>query len=156
MAVFSEARRACDLTYSVTADAAFRTKRADVAGYVGNRAVEMRIRSAGAGRWRKAGSSAAPVAGCLDIDLGFTPATNLLPIRRLALRVGESADAPAAYVQFPRLRLTKLPQRYQRISRYEYAYESPRHGYAATLRVSPVGAVIDYPGIFQLLDVHKV
>jgi hypothetical protein len=152
MAVFAEARSACHLSYSVVADKAFRTKRADVVGYIGNRAVDLRIRSAGAGRWRIAGSSAAPIAGCLDVDLGFTPATNLLPIRRLALRVGERADAPAAYVQFPRLRLTKLPQRYERIARDKYAYESPKHGYAATLRVLPIGAVADYPRIFELVD----
>ena len=31
------------------------------------------------------------VAGCLDLDLGFTPATNLFAIRRLSLKVGQRA-----------------------------------------------------------------
>jgi hypothetical protein len=38
--------------------------------------------------------------GCLDIDLGFSPSTNLLPIRRLTLAVGEAATVRAAWLPF--------------------------------------------------------
>lgn len=33
------------------------------------------------------------VAGCTDIDLGFSPSTNLLPIRRLSLEVGDTGQS---------------------------------------------------------------
>lgn len=150
-AVFLEARRACLLHYEVTADRAFRSKRARVIGCFGKRAIDIEIRSAGIGRWRVEGEIRSDLDDCLDIDLGFTPATNLLVIRRLALAVGEQAEAPAAYLELPRMRFIALPQHYRRTTRTEYAYESPTAGYAGTLRVTPLGAVVRYPGLFELV-----
>jgi hypothetical protein len=94
------------------------------------------------------------IRGCIDVDLGFTPATNLLPLRRLALRTGQEAQPRAAYLSFPKIELIVLPQRYRRLSRSEYDYESPDHGYRATLRVTPLGAVATYPGIFEMLPLR--
>ncbi|MHB8843121.1 MAG: putative glycolipid-binding domain-containing protein [Nitrospirota bacterium] len=91
------------------------------------------------------------VKDCIDVDLCFTPATNLIVLRRLALKVGQRAEAPAAYLKFPEMRLVKLPQSYLRISRSEYAYEAPTVGYAGTLRVLPNGAVTRYPGLFEMV-----
>lgn len=152
VAVFWEAPRACHFQYEVMADLAFRTKSAAVVGYLGKKAVDIRIRSAGSGRWRVDGMPNADVAGCIDVDLAFTPATNLLALRRLALTVGQHAEAPAAYLEFPRLRLTKLPQRYERVGRTEYSYEAPTVGYAGILQVSSLGAVVQYPGLFELIS----
>lgn len=152
--VFRTTAGACCLHYQVLADSQFHTRRALVTGYLGRRAIDLRIDAsgrAGSGRWRLNGEPAPGVDGCLDVDLGFTPATNLLPIRRLALRIGEAADAPAAYLSFPALRFRALPQRYQRTGRYAYGYESPTFGYAATLTVTRHGAVRDYPGLFELV-----
>jgi len=150
-AVFLEARRACHLRYQVNADRRFRTAGATVSGHIGSRPVDLRIRP-GANGWELNGEPYPETAGCLDVDLGFTPATNLLPLRRLHLRAGAAADAPAAYLAFPRLTLQRLPQQYRRLSRTEYDYRSPDHGYRAVLRVLPVGAVVDYPGLFRLLN----
>jgi hypothetical protein len=44
-----------------------------------------------------------------------------------------------------------LAQRYKRLSRTEYDYESPSFGYRGTLRVSPLGAVVQYPGLFEMV-----
>jgi hypothetical protein len=152
VAVLWEAGRACHFQYEVIADVGFRTKSAAVVGYLGRKAVDIRIRSPRTGRWRVDGLPNPDVAGCLDVDLGFTPATNLLAIRRLALKVGQHAEAPAAYLEFPSWRFTKLPQRYERIGRTEYAYEAPTVDYAAILKVSSVGAVVQYPGLFELIS----
>jgi hypothetical protein len=150
-AVFREARRTCHLSYAVSADAAFRTTSATVSGYVGKTVVRLHVRSAGRGRWLVNGKPNPAIAGCLDIDLGFTPSTNLLAIRRLSLRVGESADAPAAYLAFPRVAVRLLPQHYKRTGRHTYAYQSPTAGYAGTLHVTAAGAVRKYPGLFELI-----
>lgn len=100
-------------------------------------------------------SQSSPQHGaCADVDLGFTPATNLIVLRRLRLRVGEQAEAPAAYLAFPSLRFGVLPQHYERLSRTEYPYASPTHGYRAMLRVSSLGAVLDYPGLFRAVSVR--
>jgi hypothetical protein len=67
----------------------------------------------------------------------------------LRLKVGQHADAPAAYLEVPAMRLVRLPQRYTRIARTEYAYEAPSFGYRGTLQVSSSGAVLYYPGLFE-------
>ncbi len=154
-AVFLDAPGACHFQYEVVADAAFRTKSAAVVGYLGRKAIDIRIRSAGRGRWRVNGVLNADVAGCIDVDLSFTPATNLFALRRLELKVGEHVETPAAYLEFPRLRFTRLPQRYGRIGRTKYAYEAPTVGYAGILQVSSLGAVLRYPGLFELLRANR-
>ena len=151
--MFLEARRGCHFQYEVVADAAFRTKTAAVVGYLGRKAIDLRIRSAGSGRWRVNGVRNADLDGCIDVDLSFTPATNLLALRRLGLKVGEHAKAPAVYLEFPSLRFTRLPQRYERLGRTTYAYEAPTVGYTGTLHVSSLGAVLRYPGLFELLRI---
>ena len=150
-AVFLERRVACHLHYEVVADAAFHTRRAVVSGYIGKTPVDLRIQASRAGRWKVNGIDHPATRGCIDLDLGFTPATNLLPLRRLALRTGQEAQAPAAYLPFPKTDLVVLPQRYKRLSRAEYDYESPDYGYRATLRVTPLGAVVQYPGLFEMV-----
>lgn len=151
VAVFLESGFACHLQYEVMADAAFRTTSASVAGFVGPTPIDAQIRSTGAGNWEVGGRNDRSLAGCLDVDLGFTPATNLLPLRRLALEVGQEAQAPAAYLAFPSMRFEVLPQHYRRLSLTEYDYTSPSFGYQATLCVSPIGAIIQYPGLFELV-----
>jgi uncharacterized protein len=150
-AAFREAGLVCQLRYEVLADQAWRTRRATVSGTAGRHGVELRIASAARGGWALNGVAQPGLAGCVDVDLGFTPATNLLPIRRLALKIGQRAEAPAAYLEFPRLRLLVLPQVYRRVSATRYAYESPAHNYAATLQVTRIGAIADYPGVFKLV-----
>jgi hypothetical protein len=151
-ALFFEAPHACHFHYDVVADGAFRAKSAIVVGFLGQKSIDIRIRSAGARGWRVNGVLNSKVAGCLDVDPGFTPATNLLALRRLALKVGQHAEAPAAYLAFPSLRFTKLPQRYERTGRTEYAYEAPTLGYSGALQVSSLGAVVQYPGLFELVS----
>lgn len=99
--------------------------------------------------WTLIGKSIKHVAGCIDVDLGFTPATNLIVIRRLSLEVGQSAKAPAAYLLFPKMRMLKLPQTYCRVGRTECEYTAPTVGYSGTLEISTDGAVINYPGLFE-------
>jgi hypothetical protein len=150
-AVFLEAEQVCHLQYDVVTDTGFRTTSARVTGFVGAAPIDVRIRSLGAERWEVDGHDEPRLAACLDVDLGFTPATNLLPLRRLALAVGQEADAPAAWLAFPAMQFTVLPQHYKRLSLTEYDYASPSVGYRATLRVSAIGAVVQYPGLFELI-----
>jgi uncharacterized protein len=119
-----------------------------VQGHVGRKDVDITIRSTGAGRWLLNGVERRGLSDCLDVDLGFTPATNQLVIRRLSLRVEQHADAPAAYLRFPELTLTRLPQTYARVTRHVYAYSAPTVGYRKRLRVDQAGAIVTYPGLF--------
>jgi hypothetical protein len=67
----------------------------------------------------------------------------------LALSVGQSADAPAAWLDLSTRTLERLEQRYERRAEDAYFYESPRFGYAALLRVLPNGLVESYPGLWE-------
>jgi hypothetical protein len=155
-AIFWEGDKSCHLQYDVSVDAAWRTRRANVWGYIDRKSIDIRVTSAGAARWRLNGVLIKGVTGCIDIDLGFTPATNLIVLRRLALKIGQHAEAPAAYVQFPEMRLVRLPQSYQRIGPTAYEYAAPTVGYAGTLQVLSSGAVRQYPGLFELVSDRTV
>jgi uncharacterized protein len=148
-AVFSDNDKPCHLIYEVAADTGWKTRRAKISGFIGNGAVDLRIRAAGRQRWFVNGVEKDIVAGCMDLDLGFTPATNLIAIRRLALKVGQRAEAPAAYLAFPKMRLEMLEQTYHRTGRTTFEYTAPHFGYADTLEVGPSGAVVAYPGLFE-------
>jgi hypothetical protein len=90
------------------------------------------------------------VAGLVDIDLGFTPATNLIQLRRLSLDISHEAEAPVAYLHFPELTLGRLEQRYRRVALDKYDYQAPGFGYTAILQVSELGFVTQYPGLWAL------
>src|SRR5579864_4908705 len=89
------------------------------------------------------------VAGCLDVDLAFTPATNILPLRRLGLAVGESREMTAAWVRFPDLSVEPLAQRYTRLDERRVRYESRGGAFTADLEVDELGLVVSYPPLWE-------
>jgi len=89
------------------------------------------------------------VAGCLDVDLAFTPATNFLPLRRLGLAVGESREMTAAWVRFPDLSVEPLAQRYTRLDEHRVRYESRGGAFTAELEVDELGLVVRYPPLWE-------
>ena len=101
-------------------------------------------------RWLVNGDEANTVKGCVDIDLSFTPATNLLPIRRLNLEVGEEALVRAAWVHFPSFRTEVLTQLYRCVAADTYEYESGDGVFRSELRVSRFGFPLDYPGLWSV------
>lgn len=103
-----------------------------------------------AGIWHRNSAKLAGLQRCLDLDLSFTPATNLLQLRRTALVIGESADVPVAWLDVPRGRLELLEQRYERRSQEVYLYEAPRFGYSGLLELDSSGFVRHYPGLWRM------
>jgi uncharacterized protein len=93
------------------------------------------------------------LAGCIDVDLGLTPATNTLPIRRLQLEIGETATLRAAWVKFPSLEIAPLEQRYERLSEFSYRYSSTN--FTALLEVDELGLVIRYEGGWERIAVSR-
>jgi hypothetical protein len=116
-------------------------------GYVGIEQVTLDIRRDGL-QWLMNAIEVPEVAGSEDIDLGFSPSTNLLPIRRLALKVGEHATVRAAWVRFPELTLELLEQTYTRISPDCYRYESEGGEFRRDLKTDENGFVVEYPTIW--------
>lgn len=85
----------------------------------------------------------------MDVDLNFSPSTNLLPIRRLGLDAGAAAEVHAAWLRFPSLRLERLQQTYTRTGERSYRYESADGAFMRDLEVNAAGLVTRYPGIWE-------
>jgi hypothetical protein len=141
---FAQEGAPVSLAYSIVCDASWRTQRATVRGFIGSRAVDLAISAGDA--WLLNGEEQPQVAGCIDLDLNFSPVTNLLPIRRLALHVGEEAAVRAAWLRFPSMQLEPLEQIYRRLAHDVYRYTSAGGAFTADLRVDEEGWVVDYPG----------
>lgn len=113
--------------------------------------------------WWLDGQECAELQGCIDVDLGVTPSTNTLPIRRLGLSIGTSSAVTAAWVLFPSLEVKPLAQRYTRLDAQHYRYESGvglESGNAATftaeLLMDDRDLVIDYANIWQRVATEDV
>jgi hypothetical protein len=139
----------CRLEYSISCSPIWETVAARVEGWVGHDEIEITMAVDASRRWQLNGSEVPGVAGCIDLDLHFSPSTNLLPIRRLDLQVGQFAHVTAAWLRFPSIRLEPLPQTYRRIGERTYRYESAGGSFVRDLTVSETGHVIEYPGFWS-------
>ena len=94
------------------------------------------------GNWSVDGKVVKALKGCTDVDLGCSPSTNTLPIRRMRLGVGASHKIQAAWVQFPELTVVKAAQTYARLDEFTYRYSSG--DFAAELTIDDDGLVTAY------------
>jgi uncharacterized protein len=148
-ALFSWEQGPVKLDYTVVCDPVWRTHSAEISGVIGDRRVNLIICAGPSRRWHLNGVACAAVEGCIDIDLGFSPSTNLLPVRRLSLAVGEEAMVRAAWLPFPSLEFAPLDQLYRREAETAYRYESDGGAFVKMLEVNAIGFVTSYPGVWQ-------
>jgi len=152
MAVFHDAQGPTALNYTVRCNRDWHTTESYIRGWAGSHMVEILIHRDRDARWTLNGAGCPTVAACVDLDLSFTPATNLLQLRRLALAVGDMAEVRSAWLNWPAGTLSPLVQRYRRDTRAEYSYEADLPDatrFAATLQVAPSGWVLDYGGLWR-------
>jgi hypothetical protein len=145
----------CELRYRVVCDPHWRTESVDLRGTLGVQPVSIQIANDAQLGWVMNGGLCAGLDGCTDVDLAFTPATNTIPIRRLSLQVGESADVSAAWLRFPTMALERLEQRYTRLSESTYRYESAGGAFVRELTVTADGFVQEYPGLWRAESEHQ-
>src|SRR5438094_3637820 len=127
------------LHYEITCDSNWEVKELDLTILSGNRE-SMKIQADGQSHWfTHAGDPIPSLDGCKDVDISATPFTNTLPIRRLELRPGQSAELLVAYVAIPEMELKPMSQRYTclALNTHEglYRYESVVSGFSAELPV---------------------
>ena len=138
------------LRYTIAVDGRWGTRRAHIVARSTEGTFEREL-EADNGSWRVDGRPAPELDGCRDVDLEASACTNTLPVHRLGLAVGDSADAPAAYVRAVDLSVERLEQHYTRLpddaGRSRYDYSAPVFAYRDVLVYDKAGLVVDYPGL---------
>lgn len=143
---------AAEARYELACDHLFRTLRVNISLRRSSAEQKLEV-SAENDRWFANGKEVPSVSGAIDIDLGWSPSTNTLPIRRLNLAPGQSSGTIiAAWVRFPELTLEPLSQEYLRLSDRYYRYSSRGGSFTAELLVNADGLVIDYAGFWQRVE----
>ena len=147
-----EAASIARLRYRIECDPEWRTRTALVESEADGRAIRVALAADGAGQWTRDGAPLPEIAGVIDIDLGFTPATNPLPIRRLGLVIGASEQVRSAWLRFPGLRVEPLEQTYTREAADVFRYRALVDGepFVARLDTDPFGRVVRYEGLWEV------
>ena len=149
-AVFVHDAAAAAVNYSVTCDEEWRSRKGRITGWAGATRIAFAIERQD-DLWLLDGHAVAGLEHCVDLDFGFTPATNFFQLKRIALQPGERATFDVAWFDLGERTLRPLEQRYERRSANTYWYESPSFGYTAELVIAPSGFVQTYPDLFELL-----
>jgi uncharacterized protein len=136
--------------YEVHCDDRWRTHFVEVEVTLGDQTRALQLTVENGGKWL-AQCELTELAGCVDVDLAITPATNTLPIRRLSIPVGESRDVTAAWIKFPDLAAEPLQQRYTRLSADTYRYQT-NSGFVSEIVMDELGLVISYKDAWERLD----
>ena len=93
----------------------------------------------------------------LDVDVQYSPLTNLMPIRRLGLdRPGAAGSFVMAWISVPSLAITLDDQRYTLLGIDDgdrcARFENGDGFFIAVIRCDADGVVVDYPGIARRLS----
>jgi len=150
-AVFTYEQQPCGLDYRVICNQEWHTLSGRVSGWVGGRPIQIELSADSSRHWQLNGESCPQVDGCIDLDLNFSPSTNLLPIRRLDLGIGTEAKVRAAWLRFPEFTLEPLDQLYRRTELASYRYESGGGTFVTELRVTEAGFVAHYGNFFEII-----
>ena len=106
----------------------------------------------GTARWGEMnGAHRVEFDGCYDINLSCTPLTATLPIRRLQLHVGDSAELPVVAIDPERLEALPETHRYTRLGAHRWRFEQVEVGTVVEFDVDRHGLVVDYPDRFRRL-----
>jgi hypothetical protein len=147
-AVFDHEGNPVELTYSVKCDKHFHTRAGVVTGWIGRQPVRLQIEADEKHNWRVNSNACPGASGCIDLDLNFTPSTNLLQVRRLPLPMGEAVKVRTAWLSFPGLQLQFLEQVYRRTGPDTFDYESPALSFSSQLRSNEHGFITEYPPLW--------
>ena len=146
--VFLDPRGPTALRYVLDLAPDWSTREGRITGFIGERAIDTHIVRTQKG-WTLDGKNFG-MAEVIDLDLGFTPATNMAQLKRTCLSVGDAADFDVAWLEAGDEKLVRLAQEYRRVSEFNYDYNSPTVDYRATIVLTPSGYAADYPGLWKI------
>ena len=130
------------VTYAVKADINWVTRRVEIHVDGGGGKASLILLADGYGSWWREKRQLHHLEGCLDVDLGCSPSTNTLALRRLKLRQAQTAEIAAAWVKVPELLVERSRQSYERLDANAYRFRSG--SFEGDLIVDDDGLVVDY------------
>lgn len=146
---FRDAEGFAALDYVVRCNESWHTLGADIAGLHDGRDVRLQVLREN-GAWVLNGEPQPRVGEAADIDLAFTPATNLMPMRRLAVQQNDTLEIRAAWLDYPDTALKPLDQIYRRTGICgQVAYQARQTVFITELEIDLSGFVTHYPGLWQ-------
>ena len=148
-AVFKHPAGPACVQYSIEVDTSWRTKRGKVTGFLADKRLDHVVVRESDG-WYLNGTLIEGLSHLLDLDFGFTPATNLQQLRRVAIAPGQSLELPVAWFDLDVETLTELPQIYERRNERTYRYVAPTVPYEGLLEISENGFARSYPGLWKM------
>jgi uncharacterized protein len=139
------------LAYTINVDEVGRARRVLLNWGDGAKDGALELESDGSGAWQQDGRPIFTSPEALDVDLGFSPLTNSLPIWRFGqnLRVGQSRDIAVAWLLFPELEVVVGDQTYERLGQRVWRYRSA--AFEAELEVGEDGLVDRYGDLWRVL-----
>lgn len=135
------------VTYTVATDAQGASRQLVLRQEFGGRVRHMLLVREASG-WLVDGTPRPELDGCSDIDIGLSPATNALPLSRLA-GGGDAFEVCAAWVRFPSLSVDAAVQRYTRVAPDVWRYQSLASGFSAELQVDDWFLPVVYDGVWE-------
>jgi uncharacterized protein len=133
--------------YEIGCDDAWSARSVTIEQRLGDTQRRLRLERAGDG-WLVDGVHDARLDRCAEPDLGLTPSTNALAVRRLGLAMGQAAEIKCAWVKFPALSVEPSLQRYQRLGDHDYRYTNVASGFTALVAVDALALPVSYEGIW--------
>lgn len=150
-AIYLDENGPAKLDYCVACDDEWRSQSARVDGRIGVNRKSFELFRTIDGVWTADNEPIAAGDHLLDIDLGFTPATNTNAINRLNLDVGSSSETTALWLDADDWIFKPLKQVYERRSEFVFSYSSPPHNYNAELAIDDFGFILDYPQLWTAM-----
>lgn len=144
LAVLPLGGQPCHIDYNVVVDSDWMSRSCNVSVHLPMQVRTIELRSDRLGHWEVNGKAAPHLDDCSDVDLGWTPATNTFPLRRLDLEVGDSANIGAAWVRFPELDVVASDQHYTRLAPDRWRYRSGEYDFELMTEAAS-GLVLAYP-----------
>jgi hypothetical protein len=136
------------LSYSLKCDSRWNTLSARIRGIAGNQHIDYLVSHEGES-WTLNGDIVPGLGHLVDLDLSFTPATNLVQLRRVPIPEKEPVQLSVAWLDIDTGKLSELQQTYELRAEMQVWYEAPSVGYKGMLVLEPNGFIRRYPNLWE-------
>jgi hypothetical protein len=152
--IATEADAPLVMSYAIACDRSWSAQSVTIDQRLNDTPRRLTLERAGQG-WLVDGVRDVRLDGCAEPDLGLTPSTNALAIRRLGLAIGHSAEITCAWIKFPALSIEPSVQRYERLADRDYRYTNVASGFTAIVTVDELALPVSYERIWlRIADWH--